>query len=285
MQIIVAKHAGFCYGVKRAYDMTLAFKEEHPDQKVYTYGDLIHNNQVLASIEEKGIYNSEKVGDLDSKLLVIRAHGVDPSIVSDAREKGFVIRDATCPYVKKIHVIAKRAYDRGDFVVIIGDAKHPEVIGIVGNCRDRCKVVADLSEARAFLDEYLGGKRSDSVSLVAQTTFNEEKYHEIIREFRENLPNFTEHNTICSSTEERQRELRELAEICDFIIVLGGKHSSNTKKLYEILISLEKKAIHIEKKSEIRFELLENCDKIGIVAGASTPQESIDEIVEFLATY
>ncbi len=283
MQIIVAKHAGFCYGVKRAYDMTIELKENNPDKNVYTYGELIHNPQVLSSLEKKGVYNADELNEAESKLLVIRAHGVEPSVIEEAKNKGYLVKDATCPYVKKIHLIVKKAHERGDFVLVIGDEKHPEIIGILGNCEDNFKVVANYAETLEFLNVYEGEGKGYTISIVAQTTFNEKKYEEIMNEIRKRVKNLREYSTICSCTEDRQREVREMAKICDFMIVLGGKNSSNTKKLYEILINLGKKAVHIEKKSEIRFELFENCDKIGIVAGASTPQESINELVDYLA--
>ncbi len=278
----MAKHAGFCYGVKRAYDMTIDFKENNPEKKVYTYGELIHNPQVLSKLEKKGIVHTENLDDTDSDLLVIRAHGVKPALIEEAKTKGYKIKDATCPYVKKIHILAKKGYDRGDFVLIIGDYKHPEVIGIIGNCEGRYKTIADYDEAKAFVEDYKNNNCDYPITTLAQTTYNQMKYKEIMTLIRSNIKNLREFDTICSATEDRQKELREMAEICDFIIVLGGKNSSNTRKLYEILRKLEKKAVHIENFLEIRFELFKNCDKIGIVAGASTPQESIEELVEYL---
>lgn len=273
MIIEVAKSSGFCYGVERAYDMALDFRREG-DEAVYTYGELIHNPSVIEELEEKGIRSLGKLEEAGTKKLLIRAHGVSPEVMEDARARGFEIRDATCPYVKRIHRIVEKASNEGSFVIIIGDAKHPEVIGIRGYA-GRAAVIASLEEAGELS---LGG----AVISVAQTTFSTKLYAEIMALLKERQPGLREYNTICSATEIRQREVIEMAERCDMILVIGGKKSSNTKKLYELALKYGKKAHHIENNLEIPFEIIKDCDKIGLVAGASTPKTSVNEVYKLL---
>ncbi len=274
-KIIVAKRAGFCYGVKRAYDMALEFKDENPNSSVYTYGPLIHNPSVINDLNEKGIHPCEDLSSAKSELLLIRAHGVPKSLVAEAEGKGFEVLDATCPFVKRIHDIVELPPEGIDELIIIGNPKHPEIIGIAGHCTLPYKIIPDLASALEY-------HNPNSIASVAQTTFNTALYEEIISVIEKNVGSLLEHNTICSATSDRQNEVREIAKISDLIIVLGGKKSSNTRKLYEITKELGKDAIHIENFLEIDFEFIEKYDRIGIVAGASTPKESVDELVRYL---
>lgn len=273
MIIEVAKSAGFCYGVQRAYEMALDFQKEMK-QDIYTYGELIHNSAVIEELESKGIKSLEALADADSKNLLIRAHGVSPEVMDGVLSQGFIVRDATCPHVKRIHHIVEKAGEENYEIIVIGDEKHPEVIGICGYA-ENTKVINSLEEARQVA---LG----DKVCSVAQTTLNTQLYKEIINILKERATHLKEYNTICNATEIRQREVIEMAKRCDLILVIGGKKSSNTKKLYELALKYGKKALHIEKYLEIPFEILEDCDKIGLVAGASTPKTSVELVLEFL---
>lgn len=275
MEIIVAKNAGFCFGVKRAFKIAKELREKYPDEKLYTYGPLIHNPLVIEDLESKNIYSSDDLNIDDSDKLLIRAHGVSPLVKKNAISKGMKIFDATCPLVTKVHRIVEKAIERGEGILIIGDKKHPEIIGVLGVAGGNAKIINSIEEAKSF-------KTSEKICVIAQTTLNEEHYDKIISELQKCNENLILKNTICAATSDRQRELRKLADLVDFTIVFGGKNSSNTKKLYEILIELGKKAIHIERKSEICFKKIEKYDKIGIAAGASTPDKQINELVEYL---
>lgn len=273
MIIEVAKSSGFCYGVQRAYDLALEFRRE-VDEEVYTYGELIHNNSVIEELEAKGIRSLDSFEEAKTKNLLIRAHGVGPEILTEAEKQGFRVKDATCAHVKRIHSIVEKASGEGYEVIIIGDEKHPEVSGIRGYAR-KARVINSVEEARAV---ELGSR----ICTVAQTTLNIQLYEEIMALLKSRDPYLIEHNTICNATELRQSEVVELAKRCDLILVIGGKKSSNTKKLYELALKYGKKALHIEKYLEIPFEILEDCDKIGLVAGASTPKTSVNEVYKLL---
>lgn len=273
MVIEIAKSSGFCYGVQRAYDMALAFKEESGED-IYTYGELIHNSSVIEELESRGIRSLDVFDQAGTKNLLIRAHGMRPNVLDEALSLGFKVKDATCPHVKRIHNIVEKAGQDGYEVLIIGDKNHPEVIGIEGYCRE-VRIINTIEEAAVVT---LGEK----VCSVAQTTLNITRYNEIMALLRERFPNLKEYNTICNATELRQREVVEMARRNDCILVIGGRKSSNTKKLYELALKYGKKAHHIEKYSEIPFEIIGDCDKIGLVAGASTPKSSVDEVYRLL---
>ncbi len=274
MKIIVARHAGFCYGVKRAFD--LAVNESEKNQAtVYTYGPLAHNKDVIEFLEKKDIVSNENLDYPKGTSLLIRAHGVMPSVIENANNKGFKVIDATCPFVSNIHKIVKKSLDEGNKILIIGDKKHPEIIGIAGIDPENTIILKDMDEVLQF-------ESDEKFVCVQQTTYNEQKFLAIKSVLQKKLKKIKFYFTICSATKKRQEEVRTLAENVDFTIVLGGKNSSNTKKLYEIIRSINKKTIHIEKKSEIKIEKIQKYDTIGIVAGASTPKWSIDELVMYL---
>ncbi len=276
MEIILARHAGFCYGVKRAFDMAVD-ESDKTKKTIYTYGLLTHNSEVIKYLEDRNITCDESMDYPDDSTVVIRAHGVKPSIIEKIKDNGYSLLDATCPFVKRVHDIVSSALNKGQKVLVIGDEKHPEIIGIKGIDEDNVEVVGDAAEAKSWVP-----KPGYSYTCVQQTTYNEKKYSHVADIIKEKGVNVNFVLTICSATRERQEEVREISELVDFTIVLGGKNSSNTKKLYDIICSNNKKAVHIEKKSEIDLEKIKNYDRIGIVAGASTPKWSIDELVEYL---
>ncbi len=276
MEIILAKNAGFCYGVKRAFDMAVN-EAEGNTERVYTYGPLTHNAEVISYLEERDIICDESLDYPVGSPVVIRAHGVKPSVVEDVKSKGYKLIDATCPFVGRVHEIVSSAIEKGSRVLVIGDSKHPEIVGIKGINEGKIEVIKDALEAKKWSPNSLA-----HYICVQQTTYNEEKYEKVMAILKEKSADIDFVLTICSATRKRQDEVRELSEIVDFTIVLGGKNSSNTKKLYDIICENGKKAVHIEKKSEIDLEKIKNYGRIGIVAGASTPKWSIDELVEHL---
>ncbi|MEE1126799.1 MAG: bifunctional 4-hydroxy-3-methylbut-2-enyl diphosphate reductase/30S ribosomal protein S1 [Acutalibacteraceae bacterium] len=275
-EIIVAKTAGFCFGVNRAIKLT----EELADagKRVCTLGPIIHNNQMVAMLEEKGVRTAENENDRkENEIMVIRSHGVTPDILAVAEKKGEVV-DATCPYVSNIHKIVQKAYEEQSEIIIVGDKNHPEVIGISGWCNNKCYIVSGDEELKKLLEqvEYFSKK---NITVVAQTTFNAEEWRKCQKTFKKVCTNSIIFDTICKATSLRQQEASELAKKCDAMIVIGGKHSSNTLKLAEVCSASCEKVYHIETATELPINELKDVVKIGVTAGASTPSAIIKEVL------
>lgn len=275
-EIIVAKTAGFCFGVNRAIKLT----EELADagKRVCTLGPIIHNNQMVAMLEEKGVRTAENENDRkENEIMVIRSHGVTPDILAVAEKKGEVV-DATCPYVSNIHKIVQKAYEEQSEIIIVGDKNHPEVIGISGWCNNKCYIVSGDEELKKLLekDDYFSKKK---ITAVAQTTFNAEEWRKCQKTFKKVCTNSIIFDTICKATSLRQQEASELAKKCDAMIVIGGKHSSNTLKLAEVCSASCEKVYHIETAAELPINELKDVVKIGVTAGASTPSAIIKEVL------
>ncbi|HIX77297.1 MAG TPA: 4-hydroxy-3-methylbut-2-enyl diphosphate reductase, partial [Candidatus Fusicatenibacter merdavium] len=231
MEVTVAGSAGFCFGVKRAVD-TVYEQIENGRKPVYTYGPIIHNEQVVGDLERRGVQvigSEEELEKLTEGTVIIRSHGVSRRICDKIRAQGLTLVDATCPFVRKIHRIVERESENGRHIVIIGSEPHPEVEGIKGWARGPVTVISTAEEAEKFTPE--SGK---AVSIVAQTTFNYNKFKDLVEIFSKKSYDISVLNTICNATEERQTEARDLAATVDAMIVIGGRHSSNTQKLYEI---------------------------------------------------
>ena len=275
-EIIVAKTAGFCFGVNRAIKLT----EELADagKRVCTLGPIIHNNQMVAMLEEKGVRTAENENDRkENEIMVIRSHGVTPDILAVAEKNGEVV-DATCPYVSNIHKIVQKAYEERSEIIIVGDKNHPEVIGISGWCNNKCYIVSGDEELKKLLekDDYFSKKK---ITAVAQTTFNAEEWRKCQKTFKKVCTNSIIFDTICKATSLRQQEASELAKKCDAMIVIGGKHSSNTLKLAEVCSASCEKVYHIETAAELPINELKDVVKIGVTAGASTPSAIIKEVL------
>lgn len=273
MEVLLAKTAGFCFGVKRAVDMVY---EQASKGHVYTYGPIIHNEEVIRDLEEKGVHivhSLDEVEHLNEGTLVIRSHGVEKSIYEKAKEKGLELVDATCPFVKKIHNIVDKDSGEGRHIVIVGDAAHPEVQGIMGWCNSEPMVISSTKEA-----ELLCFSDNESISLVSQTTFNHNKFNSIVEILDKKGYNINVYNTICNATEERQREAASIAEQVDAMIVIGGKNSSNTQKLYDISKKECANTYYIQTLVDLDLAAFESVGRVGITAGASTPNHIIKEV-------
>ena len=276
MEIKIAKNAGFCFGVKRAMQMA---SDELDDKstEVYSLGPLIHNKQAVSKYEEKGLKVVEEIENIPSKeRVIIRSHGVGEIVYNEAENKSVKIVDTTCPYVKKIHKIVNDFYKKGYKIIIIGNKIHPEVVGINGWCENSAIVIKNVDD----IDNTEFNKDA-KYCVVSQTTVDIDKYEEIISKLNEVLNDATMKNTICSATKERQLSAKNLAKEVDCMIVIGGKHSSNTQKLVNICKDLTN-TFAIETKDELNKEELKNYKSIGITAGASTPDWIISEVIEFL---
>ena len=272
-EVILAKSAGCCFGVKRAVDTVY---EQTGKKNVYTFGPIIHNEEVVKDLEKKGVFvinTMEELDDITEGTVIIRSHGVSSAVYEALQKKGVEIVDATCPFVLKIHNIVKQESANGKQIVIIGNEKHPEVEGIMGWSKTQVHVVDTAEKAQNL---QLDPQRE--VCIVSQTTFNYNKFKELVEIISEKGYNIIIRNTICNATEERQTEAREIAKRVDAMIVVGGSSSSNTRKLYEICKNECKDTYYIQTLNDLDMTSLGKADCIGITAGASTPNNIIQEV-------
>ena len=276
MEIICAKTAGFCFGVKRA--VTTVFKqiEEHKGEKIYTYGPIIHNEEVIKELEDKGVvilHSKEELEGIDEGIVIIRSHGVGKSIYDLLEKKKVKLVDATCPDVKKIHRIVQEESEKGRVIIIIGNPNHPEVQGIKGWIMGESFVVEEAEDIEKMQD-----LAHQKCTIVAQTTFNLEKFKDLVEILEKKEYDISVLNTICNATRKRQEEAREIAGQADAMIVIGDKNSSNTQKLYEICQNACKATYYIQTLEDLEFNQLESVKTVGITAGASTPNTIIEEV-------
>ncbi|MBO5291574.1 MAG: 4-hydroxy-3-methylbut-2-enyl diphosphate reductase [Lachnospiraceae bacterium] len=278
MEVRLAKSAGFCFGVKRAVEKV--YEQTGSGKKIYTYGPIIHNEEVVKDLEKKGVtvLNSEdELKELSEGTVVIRSHGVPRRIYTLIEERGLECVDATCPFVKRIHNIVEKESHAGARVVIIGNAGHPEVEGIMGWSETPAMVIESVEEAEKFEE-----KEGRKICLVSQTTFNYNKFQELVEIFQKKGYNMSVVNTICNATEERQTEAREIARDVDAMIVIGGTHSSNTRKLYEICCKECERTYFIQTLDDLQLDLPNSVRLVGITAGASTPNNIIEEVQNYV---
>jgi 4-hydroxy-3-methylbut-2-enyl diphosphate reductase len=272
-EVLLAKSAGFCFGVKRAVDTVY---EQAANENVYTFGPIIHNEEVVKDLEKKGVRVIHDLSELDGireGTIIIRSHGVSKKVYCALKEHGLKIVDATCPFVLKIHKIVEEESKKGSQIVIIGNENHPEVEGIMGWSETPVHVV-DTAQKACLLDL----DTVKPVCIVSQTTFNYNKFKELVEIISEKGYNISIRNTICNATEERQTEAREIAKRVDAMIVVGGSSSSNTRKLYEICKNECKETHYIQTLNDLDIRSLGMADCIGITAGASTPNNIIQEV-------
>ncbi len=270
MSIKVANHSGYCFGVRGAVD-TLG-KVADGSSRAYTYGDIIHNKRVVSYFNTKGVQSVSDVSDIQKdSVVVVRAHGVPENFYKQADEKGFRIVDATCPFVAKIHRIVKRDSDAGRRIVVFGNAKHPEVIGIIGWCKDAL-VFSDVDSAYPI---------DDAVSIVVQTTYDRGKWEKSQEKILKLFPNATIYDTICVATVQRQEAARELAKNSDIVVVVGDRKSSNTAQLLKISGEYTE-SIMVESADELDLSKFDDKQRIGVIGGASTPDDSIQQVVQKL---
>ena len=279
MEVIVGKNAGFCYGVKRAVDG--AEKELKLDNKIACIGEIVHNKQVIEKLKSKGMKFIDKL-DNDVKTTLIRAHGISKKVYEEAKVKNINIKDYTCPNVLKIHKIAQEYANNGYYIFLCGNPDHPENVGTVSYCNNKYSVINEEEDLDVALQE-LKNSKMKKLLLVSQTTYSLNKFYNISKKLEKIKPKevtLVIKNTICKSTELRQIETKQISKSVDCMIIIGGKNSSNTRKLYEIAKENCNNTIFIETKDELNLKLLNNCGKIGIMAGASTPQSVIEDVVK-----
>ncbi len=271
----MAKTAGFCFGVKRAVEQVYE-QIEKAKKPVYTYGPIIHNQEVVQDLERKGVRvveTLEELGQLSDGIVIIRSHGVGKQVYDVLEKKGIQIVDATCPFVKKIHRIVQEQERAGRRILIAGDPNHPEVRGICGWSGKGALVINDPSQM-----ENLPLRQGESWCLVAQTTFNYNKFQDLVEKFEKKGYDILVLNTICSATQERQVEASRIASEVDLMIVIGDKKSSNSQKLYEICQKKCKNTYFIQTVGDFNPECMNSVRNVGITAGASTPKQIIEEV-------
>ncbi len=278
MKIKMAKTAGFCFGVKRAVERV--YEQIESGKKIYTFGPIIHNEGVVADLEKKGvkvIEDAESLKAIKEGSVVIRSHGVSKGIYDILTKQELECIDATCPFVKKIHRIVEEESEAGKQIIIIGNDSHPEVEGIKGWCKNTAIVIESVSQA-----QNLRLPDNQKVCTVSQTTFNYNKFQELVEIIFKKGYDINVVNTICNATEERQTEAAAIAEEVDAMIVIGGTHSSNTRKLFEICREKCENTFYIQTLDDLLGKLPRGVGLVGITAGASTPNNIIEEVQNYV---
>ena len=282
MKVKTAKTAGFCFGVKRAVDKVYELIENGVSP-IYTLGPIIHNEEVVSDFEKKGVtvISEEDIPKLREGTVVIRSHGVGRRIYDMLKTAGISFVDVTCPFVLKIHRIVERESRAGKQIIIFGDPSHPEVKGICGWCEGSCTVLRNREDAENFVPD-----PGRIPCIVSQTTFNYNKFKELVeilckKRYDNNVLNIDNIlNTICNATEERQKEAQSIAGEVDTMLVIGGRHSSNTQKLFEICKEECENTYYIQTPVDLDSDMFQCSSYVGITAGASTPKKIIEEVQE-----
>ncbi len=273
MEVIRAQVCGFCFGVRRAID--LAEKAVNGNGQVSTLGSLVHNPQEVSRLKSVGIASVKSVDDVNTGIAIVRAHGARPEVFDELRNKGVEIIDATCPVVAKSQSIAQQLENSGYDIVIIGHYNHPEVQGILGYLKKQARVISSLSDVMELPDIISPG-------VIAQTTVNENEFFMITSAIKQKYLKYRIENTVCRATRDRQEAAREMAKLVDAVFVIGGRESSNTNRLAEVCREICPNTYLIETADEINIDCLQNIEKIGVTAGASTPEWLINEVIEYI---
>lgn len=276
MEIIIANNSGLCYGVKRALRIA---KEtiNKKNKKVFTLGDLIHNPQVIADLEKRGISSIENLNDIKEGTVIIRSHGVSPDTYMMFAKKNIEIVDATCPIVKKIQKLVEDLAEAEDEIIIVGNKEHPEIKGLIGYSKGKGIIIENEQQAKSFLPK-------KERAILAQSTQDLYLFEKVVAVLIERTEELKVYNTICQFTQTRQKSTSDLAFHVDTLFIIGGKNSSNTRKLYQISKRILPNTYFIETAAQITPEMLKRAKKIGLSGGASTPPEAIQEAVDKIKT-
>ena len=281
MHIELAKTAGFCFGVKRAVETVYEQVRCHKSRRIYTYGPIIHNEEVIKDLKKQGVsvlHSEEELLKIEDGVVIIRSHGVPRHIYDLLKKRNITCVDATCPFVKKIHRIVAEESEKGSHIVIIGNSVHPEVEGIRGWAKDQVSVIQSAEEAEHFQAE----KEGQKVCIVAQTTFNYNKFKELVEILDKKGYDIIVLNTICNATKERQEEARRIAGRVEAMVVIGDRRSSNTQKLFEICKNECLNTYYIQTLDDLDMNQLRSVETVGITAGASTPNIIIEEVQNYV---
>lgn len=278
MEIIIGKTAGFCFGVQNAVSKTV--EQLNKANSIYCLGELVHNKQVTNELIEKGVKFIDNIEEAKNKV-IIRAHGIPKEIYQIAKELKLEVIDLTCPKVLHTHKLAEEYANKGYFIILTGKINHPETIGTMSFCGDNYFVIEEEKELEQAIEKFRNSS-SDKLLLISQTTYSMENFRRISKNLQEKIASdkLEIKNTICSATQQRQEETEEISKQVDLMIIVGGKHSSNTTKLYETADKHCKNVLFIETAEEVDIKQLVGIKKIGIMAGASTHKKSIEQVVE-----
>lgn len=283
MEIVLGKTAGFCYGVRNAVMKAEEKLKEH--KQVSCLGELVHNGQVIKKLASLGMNVVERIEDANKKV-IIRAHGIAKEVYNKAKKLNIEIFDFTCPSVLKIHNIAEEYANKGYYIFLIGGKKHPETLGTISFCGDNSYLLENEEEIEEAVEK-LKQSNIKKLFIIVQTTFSLEKFETMIEEIKSKIDKDMEievRNTICNATRIRQEETSEISKNVECMIIIGGKNSSNTKKLFDIAKENCNNTFIIETKDELDLEKIKKCEKVGIMAGASTPDESINDVIRCINT-
>ena len=271
MRIRIADHSGFCFGVKRAIKIAREIRKQRKG-KVSTFGDLIHNKRVVEELKREGIDSVDDISEIKEGTIIIRSHGVSPAIIDELEKKQVEIIDATCPFVKRIQRLAKKIVDSGYELIIAGDPNHPEIRALIGYTNGEGIIINNLQEIKNL-------RKKSKRAIIAQSTQDINFFKEIVSKFIDITNELRVLNTICDSTRIRQKSTSKLASEVDIMFIVGDKKSSNTNKLFKIAKEIQPKTYFIENANDIKPEMVDSYEEIGISAGASTPQDLIDEVI------
>lgn len=277
MKINLAKSAGFCFGVKRAINIALQAASSY--RNIYMLGDIVHNEDVVKQMTEAGIKKIKRLGSGKGKTLLIRAHGAAKDMLRKTKVAGYEIIDATCPMVKEIHKIASEMEKRYGKIIIVGDKNHDEVQGIMGQLKGKAIVIDNAKNIPFKII-----KKIKSGCVITQSTQNIEEVLKIVKILNNYIPRVKFFNTICGPTRLKQKEIRIMPKENDVMIIIGSRHSANTKRLYEISKSLNERSYWVNSKDAIKLQWLDGANKVGVAAGASTPEPTINEIIKYLSS-
>ena len=283
MEVILGKSAGFCYGVKRAVDGAKHELKKAKGKAIYCLGEIVHNKQVIKDLEENGLVFIEDIKDAKDET-IIRAHGIRKEIYKLAKDVKLNLKDFTCPNVLRIHKIAEEHAKRGYYIFLCGSKNHPENIGTLSFCGDNVAVIETEEDVPSAI-ELLKISNIKKLLVILQTTYSVERFKKIEELIKENIPENIKlviKNTICHATELRQKETEEISKKVDYMIIIGGANSSNTKKLYEIGKANCKNCVCVETVDELDLDSIRKSEKVGVMAGASTPQELIEEVINLV---
>lgn len=282
MEIILGKRSGFCYGVQNAVDKATE-ETIKAKQSIYCLGELVHNKTVTNDLENKGLVFIEDINKTKGRT-IIRAHGIAKEVYEAAKKLDIDLVDLTCPNVLKLHKIAEEYNEKGYYIFLIGKKNHPETIGTISFCGNNSKIISDLEDIQQAITDF-NKTNLKNILIISQTTYSLKLFDDIVEKISKDISrdiNLEVKNTICLATELRQKETEEISKQVELMIVIGGKNSSNTTKLYEICLKNCKNVIHIEDENELDVQAVSKYNKIGIVAGASTPRSSIENVIKLL---
>ncbi len=284
MKIIIGKKAGFCEGIKIAIEKAEQTIEKNDEEIIYCLGDLVHNPVIMKSLYQEGlrvINNLSEIENPNNKTVIIRAHGVIKQVYEQAKDLGINLVDLTCPNVLVIHKLVEEYAQKGYYILVMGERQHAETIGTASFCGKNYKIIEEEQQLKNIIN-YINSKKIEKIFIIAQTTFNLDKFNKFVNTIQNEVnAEIIVKNTICNATRTRQEETIELSKKVNYMIIIGGRKSSNTNKLYDISCNNCKNVIMIEDAQELTKEHIEeiiNSDIVGIMAGASTPQKSIEEV-------